>query len=91
VEQAPDAHLVGTLQVGARERLRDEQALEVGALPGYPGGRPKPGRPQRSQRRSFVVGQPQVPVWAPQPRQAQTRERAIHGSPTASGAHPIIR
>jgi hypothetical protein len=39
----------------------------------------KPGRPQRSQRRSFVVGQPQAPVWPSQPRQAQTRERAIHG------------
>ena len=40
----------------------------------------KPGRPQRSQRRSFVVGQPQEPVWLSQPRQAQTRERAIHRS-----------
>ena len=40
----------------------------------------KPGRPQRSQRRSFVVGQPQAPVWLSQPRQAQTRERAIHRS-----------
>jgi hypothetical protein len=40
----------------------------------------KPGRPQRSQRRSFVVGQPQAPAWASHPRQAQTRERAIHGS-----------
>ena len=40
----------------------------------------KPGRPQRSQRRSFVVGQPQAPAWCSQPRQVQIRERAIHGS-----------
>ena len=47
----------------------------------------KPGRPQRSQRRSFVVGQPQAPVWASQPRQAQTRERAIdHQAASSSGA-----
>ena len=44
----------------------------------------KPGRPQRSQRRSFVVGQPQAPAWPSQPRQAQTRERAIHPQPTSS-------
>jgi len=37
----------------------------------------KPGRPQRSQRRSFVVGQPQRPAWVSQPRHAQTRERTI--------------
>ena len=37
----------------------------------------KPGRPQRSQRCSFVVGQPQALAWCSQPRQAQTRERAI--------------
>ena len=39
VEEVPPAHLVGTLQVGARERLRDEQALEVRALEGIPVGR----------------------------------------------------
>ena len=36
VEEVPDTHLVGTLQVGARERLRDEEALEVRPLEGVP-------------------------------------------------------
>jgi hypothetical protein len=35
----------------------------------------KPGRPQRSQRRSFVVGQPHASRWASQARQAQGRQR----------------
>ena len=49
----------------------------------------KPGRPQRSQRRSLIVGQPQEPVWGSQPRQGQTRERAMAiVSPTR---HPDAR
>ena len=39
MEEVPPAHLVGTLQVGARERLRDEQALQLRALEGIPVGR----------------------------------------------------
>ena len=36
MEEVPEAHLVGTLEMGARERLRDEEALHVRALEGVP-------------------------------------------------------
>ena len=36
VEEVPPAHLVGTLEMRARERLRDEEALHVRALEGVP-------------------------------------------------------
>ena len=63
VKEDPPAHLVGTLQVGARERLRDEQALEVRALEGIPvGSTPAPLHLTRSVVRGddrHLVGQSQ--------------------------------
>ena len=48
----------------------------------------KPGRPQRLQRRSFVVGQPHELACASQPQQAQTRERSPTDVEVSSGLIP---